>query len=92
MLIYNIVLLSAVQQSDSVTHIYVCVYICVCVCVYIYMCIYIFCSIMVYHKILNTLGDGEGQGSLECCSPWGFKELDMTEQLNNNDIEYSSQE
>ena len=24
-------------------------------------------------------GDGEGQGSLECCSPWGHKELDMTE-------------
>ena len=23
-------------------------------------------------------GDGEGQGSLECCSPWGCKELDMT--------------
>ena len=29
-------------------------------------------------------GDGEGQGSLECCSPWGHKELDTTEQLNNN--------
>ena len=25
---------------------------------------------------------GNGQGSLACCSPWGFKELDMTEQLN----------
>ena len=24
-------------------------------------------------------GDGEGQGSLVCCSPWGLKELDMTE-------------
>ena len=24
-------------------------------------------------------GDGEGQGSLACCSPWGFKELDTTE-------------
>ena len=23
--------------------------------------------------------DGEGQGSLACCSPWGCKELDMTE-------------
>ena len=22
------------------------------------------------------------QGGLACCSPWGFKELDMTEQLN----------
>ena len=29
-------------------------------------------------------GDGEGQGSLECCSPWGHKESDATEQLNNN--------
>ena len=30
------------------------------------------------------LGDGEGQGNLVCCSPCGRKELDMTEQLNNN--------
>ena len=29
-------------------------------------------------------GDGEGQGILACCSPWGCKELDTTEQLNNN--------
>ena len=32
----------------------------------------------------QTLGDGEGQGSLVCCSPWGHKESDMTEGLNNN--------
>ena len=32
----------------------------------------------------QTPGDGTGQGSLECCSPWGRKESDMTEQLNNN--------
>ena len=25
----------------------------------------------------------KGQGSLVCCGPWGCKELDMTEQLNN---------
>ena len=25
---------------------------------------------------------GDGQGSLACCSPWGHKELDMTEGLN----------
>ena len=31
----------------------------------------------------QALGDSEGQGSLVCCSPWGCKELDMTEQLNN---------
>ena len=29
------------------------------------------------------LGDG-GQGSLACCSPWGCKQLDPTERLNNN--------
>ena len=27
----------------------------------------------------TTLGVGNGQGSLECCSPWGHKESDMTE-------------
>ena len=32
----------------------------------------------------QTQGDREGQGSLVCCSPWGHKELDMTERLNNN--------
>ena len=32
----------------------------------------------------QTPGDSEGQGSLECCSPWGRKESDMTSQLNNN--------
>ena len=36
---------------------------------------------------LGKLEDSEGQGSLACCSPWGHKELDMTEQLHNdNDI------
>ena len=29
-------------------------------------------------------GDGEGQRSLACCSPWCCKDLDMIEQLNNN--------
>ena len=33
---------------------------------------------------LRDLGDSEGQGSQLCCSPWGHKESDMTEQLNNN--------
>ena len=27
--------------------------------------------------------DGEGQGSLECYSPWGHRELDINEQLNS---------
>ena len=30
----------------------------------------------------QTLGDGEGQGSLGCCSSWGHKESDTTEHLN----------
>ena len=34
----------------------------------------------------QTLGDNEGQGSLACCSPWGPKESDTTERLNNNDL------
>ena len=38
------------------------------------------------HDFEATLGDGEGQGSLACCSPWGCKELDTTENLNNNNI------
>ena len=33
---------------------------------------------------LSKLVDGEGQGSLACCSPWSPKESDITEQLNNN--------
>ena len=36
------------------------------------------------HEFEQTLGDGEGQGSLACCSPQGRKESDMTERLNNN--------
>ena len=32
----------------------------------------------------QALGDGGGQGNLGCGSPWGHKELDTTEQLNNN--------
>ena len=30
----------------------------------------------------QALGDGEGQRSLACCSPWGHKESDTTEQLD----------
>ena len=43
-----------------------------------------------WHHQLNgpefeqTLGDSEGLGSLACCSPWGHKESDTTEPLNNN--------
>ena len=34
------------------------------------------------HKFEQALGVGDGQGSLECCSPGGWKELDMSERLN----------
>ena len=36
------------------------------------------------HELGQTPGDGEGQGGLACCSPWGCKESDTTGQLNNN--------
>ena len=36
------------------------------------------------HEFEQDLGDGEGQGSLECCSPWGHKESDVTERMKNN--------
>ena len=31
------------------------------------------------HESEQAAGVGDGQGSLVCCSPWGHKELDMTE-------------
>ena len=31
---------------------------------------------------LGKLGVGDGQGGLACCSSWGRKDLDTTEQLN----------
>ena len=34
------------------------------------------------HEFGWTPGVGDGQGGLVCCSSWGQKELDMTEQLN----------
>ena len=47
-----------------------------------------------WHHQLNglefeqALGDGEGQGSMVCCSPWGCKKLDMTQWLNNSNNKY----
>ena len=35
------------------------------------------------HKFEQTPRDSKGQGILACCSPWGCKALDVTEQLNN---------
>ena len=34
------------------------------------------------HEFEQALGVGDGQERLVSCSPWGHKELDMTEQLN----------
>ena len=36
------------------------------------------------HEFEQAPRDGEKQRSLACCSPWGCKESDMTERLNNN--------
>ena len=36
------------------------------------------------HEFERTLADGEGQGNLACCRPWGLKESDTTEGLNDN--------
>ena len=38
------------------------------------------------HEFKQTLGDGEGQGSLACCSPWDCKEFEMTKQLSNSNV------
>ena len=34
------------------------------------------------HEVEQALGEGEGQGSLACCSPWGCKESATIERLN----------
>ena len=36
------------------------------------------------HELEQTLGDGEGQGSLVCCSPWGHK--DIKEESSEGDL------
>ena len=38
------------------------------------------------HEFEQARGNGEGQGSLACCSPWDWKESDTAEQLNNSNI------
>ena len=40
------------------------------------------------HEFEQASGDREGQGSLACCSPWGHKESDTTDRLNNSNIIY----
>ena len=41
------------------------------------------------HDFEKTLGDSGGQRSLVCCSLWGCKELDMTQELNNKETTQS---
>ena len=36
------------------------------------------------HEFEQVPGDGEGQGSLACCCPWGRKEPDTTERVNSS--------
>ena len=38
------------------------------------------------HEFEQAPGGGDGQGGLACCSPWGCKELDTTEQMNWTDF------
>ena len=50
-----------------------------------------------WHHRLNrseseqTLGDGERQRSLVCCSPRGHKESDMTERLNDEEKKHKEE-
>ena len=41
------------------------------------------------HEFESALQVGDGQGSLACCSPWGHKEFETTEWLNNKDTDTS---
>ena len=38
------------------------------------------------HKFEQAPGVGDGQGSLECCSLWDFKESETTRQLNGTEV------
>ena len=37
------------------------------------------------HEFEQALGVGDGQGRQVCCSPWGCKESDTTDQLSNKE-------
>ena len=39
------------------------------------------------HEFESALGVGDGQGGLACCSPWGRRESDSTELLNNRTLD-----
>ena len=38
------------------------------------------------HEFEQAPGVGDGQGSLECCSPWGHKDSYTTEQLSSTEL------
>ena len=42
------------------------------------------------HEFEQASGVGDGQGSLVCCSPWGCKQLDSTEQLIWTELNWTS--
>ena len=42
------------------------------------------------HEIGQATGDGEGQESLACCSPWGCKELDLATEKQHQSIKRST--
>ena len=44
------------------------------------------------HEIEKALGVGDGQGRLACCSPWGHKESNTTEQLNWTEVIFHRKE
>ena len=44
------------------------------------------------HEFEQAPGVGDGQGSLVCCSPWGRKASDMTEQLNNHNESFKKKQ
>ena len=41
------------------------------------------------HEFEQAPGVGEGQRGLACCSPWGFKESDMIEQVNWKELDWT---
>ena len=43
------------------------------------------------HEFEQAPGDGDGQGSLACCSLWSCKEFDTTEQLNCKEFDTTEQ-
>ena len=42
------------------------------------------------HELGHSLGDGDGQGGLMCCSLWGHTELNTTRRLNNSLSEHTA--